>query len=167
MDVLEGCDPAGSIEVISRASQNCRRLAQAVQKHPSTSVFVNFASFRSVHETTMEARPRGYRCRRPWFVALTHKARRVKKGTPKHTDMQIRRHTQAHGYKRGYTGAQPDRHIQRHIHTHTHTYAQAHVIVPTQNAPAYAHAHTHTRTRASLPRVPVKTGSDSVSRVVL
>ena len=28
---------------------------QAVQKHPSTSVFVNFASFRSVHETTMEA----------------------------------------------------------------------------------------------------------------
>ena len=28
---------------------------QAVQKHPSTSVFVNFASFRSVHETTLEA----------------------------------------------------------------------------------------------------------------
>eukprot|EP00913_Durusdinium_trenchii_P034451 g32232.t1 len=27
----------------------------AVQKHPNTSVFVNFASFRSVHETTMEA----------------------------------------------------------------------------------------------------------------
>ena len=30
-------------------------LGQAVQKHPNTSVFVNFASFRSVHETTMEA----------------------------------------------------------------------------------------------------------------
>eukprot|EP00435_Cladocopium_sp_Y103_P007395 s713_g2.t1 len=28
---------------------------EAVQKHPNTSVFVNFASFRSVHETTMEA----------------------------------------------------------------------------------------------------------------
>eukprot|EP00931_Biecheleriopsis_adriatica_P071923 TRINITY_DN458_c0_g1_i10.p1 TRINITY_DN458_c0_g1~~TRINITY_DN458_c0_g1_i10.p1 ORF type:complete len:1110 (+),score=297.79 TRINITY_DN458_c0_g1_i10:64-3330(+) len=28
---------------------------EAVQKHPTTSVFVNFASFRSVHETSMEA----------------------------------------------------------------------------------------------------------------
>eukprot|EP00438_Fugacium_kawagutii_P036462 Skav219017 [mRNA] locus=scaffold2475:45787:47950:+ [translate_table: standard] len=28
---------------------------EAVQKHPNTSVFVNFASFRSVHETTLEA----------------------------------------------------------------------------------------------------------------
>ncbi|CAE8600624.1 unnamed protein product [Polarella glacialis] len=28
---------------------------EAVQKHPNVSVFVNFASFRSVHETTMEA----------------------------------------------------------------------------------------------------------------
>merc|ERR1740138_713793 len=28
---------------------------EAVQKHPNVSVFINFASFRSVHETTMEA----------------------------------------------------------------------------------------------------------------
>ncbi|CAJ1374861.1 unnamed protein product [Effrenium voratum] len=32
---------------------------EAVQKHPKTSVFVNFASFRSVHETTMEAMNHG------------------------------------------------------------------------------------------------------------
>merc|ERR1740138_536707 len=28
---------------------------EAVEKHPNVSVFINFASFRSVHETTMEA----------------------------------------------------------------------------------------------------------------
>ena len=41
---------------------------QAVQKHPSTSVFVNFASFRSVHEDNAG----GWKITRTlWFTALT------------------------------------------------------------------------------------------------